>query len=84
MWVNYKAGGKKLYVKQYLPDINGNSHSNASFKVVKKEKKEKKASSSENMSSSGNKCHKLRFFWDYHENKKQLPGLQIFKLIRKY
>lgn len=41
MWVNYKAGGKKLYVKQYLPDINGNSHSNASFKVVKKDKKKK-------------------------------------------
>lgn len=37
-----QSRGKKLYVKQYLPDINGNSHSNASFKVVKKEKKKKK------------------------------------------
>lgn len=44
MWVNYKAGGGKLYVKQYLPDINGNTHSNCSFKVVKKEKKKKKKS----------------------------------------
>lgn len=42
MWVNYKAGGKKLYVKLYLPDINGNTHSNSSFKVVKREKKKKK------------------------------------------
>lgn len=42
MWVNYKAGGKKLHVKQYLPDINGNTHSNSSLKVVKREEKEKK------------------------------------------
>lgn len=44
MWVNYNAGGKKLYVKQYLPDINGNTHSNSSFKVLKKEKKKEKKS----------------------------------------
>lgn len=38
-WITKRGG--KLYVKQYLPDINGNTHSNSSFKVVKKEKKKK-------------------------------------------
>lgn len=40
-------------VKQYLPDINGNTRSNSSFKVVKEKKKKKKPGHSNSMSVVG-------------------------------